>query len=64
MKLQVPMPLKLGLLVLGTTAMYTYIGQLVPQKEVQPPQETMMSADMTSEDLVQVGMEVSNGKGL
>jgi mono/diheme cytochrome c family protein len=57
-------PLKIAALVLGSTALYTYIGQLVPQKEVQPPVETMIQADATSEDLVQIGHEVAEGKGL
>ncbi|HXV77882.1 MAG TPA: cytochrome c [Candidatus Polarisedimenticolaceae bacterium] len=52
------------LLVLGSTALYTYIGQLVPQKEVLPPEETVMRADMTTDDLVQVGREIAEGKGL
>jgi mono/diheme cytochrome c family protein len=64
MKDLVPVPLKIALLVLGTTAMYTYLGQLVPQKEVQPPVETMIQADATSEDLVQIGHEIAQGKGL
>lgn len=64
MKLVIPEPLKIGALVLGTTALYTYIGQLVPQKEVQPPQETVMSKEMTSADLVQVGHKIAEGKGL
>jgi mono/diheme cytochrome c family protein len=51
-------------LVLGTTLLYTYIGQLVPQKEVQPPKETVMRADMTTADLVKLGDEISHGKGL
>ena len=34
----IPLPARIGLLVLATTAFYTYVGQLVPQKEdVQPP---------------------------
>jgi mono/diheme cytochrome c family protein len=64
MKLSVPVPLKIAALVVGATALYTYIGQLVPQKEVQPPQETVMSDDMTTDDLVRVGQEVAQGKGL
>ena len=64
MKFQVPLPLKIGALVIGTTALYTYIGQLVPQKTVMPPQETVMSADMTTADLVRVGSEIAGGKGL
>jgi mono/diheme cytochrome c family protein len=57
-------PLKIAILVIGSTALYTYIGQLVPQKEVQPPEETVIQADATSEDLVQIGLDIANGKGL
>jgi mono/diheme cytochrome c family protein len=62
--LKPPPWLNVMLLVLGTTALYTYIGQLVPQKEVLPPQETIMRADMTTDDLVQVGRGIAEGKGL
>ena len=34
-----PAHLRIGALVLATTGFYTYVGQMVPQKEVQPPQE-------------------------
>lgn len=64
MKLVVPEAVKILALVLGATATYTYIGQLVPQKQVLPPQETVMAATMTSEDLAHVGQEIAGGKGL
>jgi mono/diheme cytochrome c family protein len=64
MKLVVPEAAKIGALVLGATAFYTYIGQLVPQKQVLPPKETVMSTEMTTQDLVRVGQEVASGKGL
>ncbi len=63
MKLNVPMPLKMVLLVLGTTAFYMYLGQIVPQKEVHPPPPVLISAEMTTEDLIAVGNELANGKG-
>ena len=31
---------------------YTYVGQLVPQKEVQPPVEIAIRADMTTDEMV------------
>ena len=43
--MKVPIVVKIGALTLASTAFYTYVGQLVPQKEVQPPAETKMSAD-------------------
>ncbi len=60
----IPLPLRIGALVLATTAFYTYVGQMVPQKEVQPPQETVLSDDLTTADMVTVGREIVEGKGL
>jgi mono/diheme cytochrome c family protein len=62
--LRIPEPLKIAALVLGATGLYTYIGQLVPQKEVLPPQETSFTADMTTEDLIGIGQGIAEGKGL
>ena len=60
----IPLPARIGLLVLVTTGFYTYVGQLVPQKEVQPPQETTIRADLTTADMVTVGRQIMEGKGL
>jgi mono/diheme cytochrome c family protein len=62
--MMVPLPARIGALVLATTAFYTYVGQLVPQKEVQPPQETVLRSDMTTADMAKVGREIMEGKGL
>jgi len=37
---------------------------MVPQKEVLPPQETLIRADLTTDEMVKVGQEIMNGKGL
>src|ERR671918_2803929 len=60
----VPLSVRIGALVLATTAFYTYVGQMVPQKEVQPPQETKLGSDMTTADMVKVGREIMEGKGI
>jgi len=60
----VPVPIKIALLVVGTTALYTYIGQLVPQKQVLPPQVIEISKTATSEELVDIGKGIAEGKGL
>jgi hypothetical protein len=60
----IPHTFRVGFLVLAATAFYTYVGQMVPQKEVLPPQETVIRADLTTDDMVKVGQEVMNGKGL
>jgi hypothetical protein len=60
----VPLTARIGALVIATTAFYTYVGQMVPQKEVLPPQETVLAADLTTADMVKVGREIMEGKGL
>ena len=62
--MRVPLIVRIGALVLATTAFYTYVGQMVPQKEVQPPQETVLRSDLTTADMVKVGREIMEGKGL
>jgi cytochrome c2 len=60
----IPLIVRIGVLVLATTAFYTYVGQMVPQKEVQPPQETVLAANLTTADMVAVGRQIMEGKGL
>jgi hypothetical protein len=60
----IPHPVRVGVLVVAATSFYTYVGQMVPQKEVLPPQETVIRADLTTADMVKVGREVMDGKGL
>jgi Cytochrome c len=60
----IPHPVRVGVLVLAATSFYTYVGQMVPQKEVLPPQETVIRADLTTDGMVKVGQEIMNGKGL
>ena len=55
---------RIGALVLATTGFYTYVGQMVPQKEVQPPQETDLTGNLTTADMVKIGREIMQGKGL
>ena len=64
MTLSVPLPLRLAALVLATTAFYTYVGQMVPQKEVYPPEEIVIPTDLSTADMVQVGHKIMAGKGL
>ena len=60
----IPHTVRVGLLVIATTSFYAYVGQMVPQKEVQPPAETVIRADLTTADMVKVGREVMDSKGL
>ncbi len=60
----VPVVARIGALVVATTAFYGYVGQMVPQKEVHPPQEIALKSDLTTADMVTVGRELMEGKGL
>jgi hypothetical protein len=60
----VPLTVRIGALVLATTAFYTYVGQMVPQREVQPPEEIVLRSDLTTPDMVRIGREIMDGKGL
>ena len=60
----IPLPARIGLLVIASTAFYTWVGQMVPQKEVLPPQETVLRTDLTTADMVPIGRSLMEGKGL
>jgi mono/diheme cytochrome c family protein len=60
----IPIPLRILGLTVATTAFYTLVGQLVPQKEVHPPKEAELKKDMTSDQIVKAGQEIFEGKGL
>lgn len=62
--MRVPLIVRIGALVLATTGFYTYVGQMVPQKEVQPPAEIVLRSDLTTADMVKVGREIVDGKGI
>ena len=62
--MRVPLMFRIGALVLATTAFYGYVGQMVPQKEVQPPKETTLGGDMSPADMAKVGREIMEGKGI
>ena len=64
MRIRIPLIIRIGALVFATTGFYTYVGQMVPQKEVQPPAEVVLRADLTTADMVKVGREIMEGKGL
>ena len=62
--MKVPIVLKIAAVAVLATGFYTYVGQLVPQKEVQPPAEIVLRTDLTTADMVKVGREIMEGKGL
>jgi mono/diheme cytochrome c family protein len=62
--MRVPVTIRIAALVLATTSFYAYVGQMVPQKEVQPPEETVITGDLTSADMAKIGRRIMEGKGL
>ena len=62
--MRVPHIVRIGVLVIATTGFYTYVGQMVPQKEVLPPKETALGGDMSTADMVKIGREIMEGKGI
>lgn len=62
--MMIPHTVRIVGLVLASTAFYAYVGQMVPQKEVLPPQETVIRADLTTPEMATVGREIMEGKGL
>ncbi len=62
--MRVPLSLKIAALTVGTTAFYTLVGQLVPQKEIYPPKESALKKEMTADEMVKAGREVMDNKGL
>lgn len=55
--------LKLMAFTVLVTAFYAYVGQMVPQKEVHPPKDLVVSADMGTQELVEAGRQIAEGKG-
>ncbi len=62
--MRIPVGLRILVLIVGATGFYTVVGQLVPQKEVQPPKETELKKEMTADELVKAGQDIMEGKGL
>jgi hypothetical protein len=55
--------IRIAALVLATTGFYAYVGQMVPQKEVQPPQDTSLTGNLSPTDMAKVGRQIMEGKG-
>jgi hypothetical protein len=61
----IPVGARIGLLVLGSTAFYGYVGQMVPQSQVlPPPTEIVIPADLTTDQMIPLGRQIMETKGL
>lgn len=56
-------PLLIFAFTLVVTFIYNDVGNLVPQKEVYPPKEVQISANMSTAEMVSAGKEIVSGKG-
>ena len=45
------------------TAFYTYVGHMVPQQETYPPEAAQLSAELTTDEMVETGREIVESKG-
>ncbi|MDP7398315.1 MAG: c-type cytochrome [Lentisphaeria bacterium] len=55
--------LKIALFTICVTSFYMYVGQMVPQKESHPPPLVEVRADMTTDEMIEVGEMIVHGKG-
>ncbi len=62
--MKIPITLQLALLTVGTTLFYMMVGQAVPQKEVQAPEVIEIAEDVSTEEMVQIGKTIYDGKGI
>ncbi len=61
---KVPVTVQLVVLTLGLTALYTMVGQAVPQKEVHPPEVIEIALDVSPEEMAEIGKGIFEGKGI
>ncbi len=62
--MKIPISLQLALLTVLMTGFYMMVGQAVPQKEVQAPEVIEISEDISTEDMVKIGKDIYEGKGI
>jgi mono/diheme cytochrome c family protein len=62
--MKAPVGLNVVAVVVGATLFYTYIGQLVPQKQIMPPPVIEISSEMTAVELAKIGDKLAHDKGM
>lgn len=55
--------IRIVLFTLAVTAFYTMVGHMVPQKESHPPAELVIKDGMFTEEMVEMGKALAEGKG-
>ena len=61
---KIPVTVQLIVLTAALTAVYTMVGQSVPQKEVHPPEVIEIATDVTTDEMVEIGKGIFEGKGI
>lgn len=62
--MKIPVVLQLATLAVLATGFYTWVGQQVPQKEVQPPEVVEIAKDISSAEMAEIGKGIYEGKGI
>ena len=62
--MKIPITLQLALLTVLMTGFYMMVGQAVPQKEVHPPEVIEIAEDVSTEEMVEIGRTIYEGKGI
>lgn len=62
--MRIPPLLTIAVLTILSTAFYMYVGQLVPQKEVHPPEVIELDPNLSPEEMAGVGRGIFEDKGL
>lgn len=62
--MKIPVPLQLAVIAVLATGFYTWVGQMVPQKEVHPPEVVEIAKDIGPEEMVEIGKTIFEGKGI
>jgi len=55
--------LKIFTFTIAVVLFYSYVGQMVPQKITYPPEETEIGADLSLEEMVEIGQQIMGSKG-
>lgn len=62
--MKIPITLQIVLLTVGLTGFYGMVGQSVPQKEVHPPEVIEIAEDISTDEMVEIGKGIFEGKGI
>ncbi len=62
--MKIPITLQLALLTVAMTGFYMMVGQAVPQKEVQAPEVIEIAEDVSTEEMIEIGRTIYEGKGI